>query len=315
MWYNAGNGIDHANIGYATSVDGVSWDRHPTPVMVTGEAGTWYADTIGPGTVIKEDGVFKMWFFGGVGGILGADANTKTGIGYATSPDGLNWSFYDDPATTAPPYQFSDPVLNHGEAGAWDANEMFTPGVLRTDAGGYEMWYSGWREGLAGNYIGYATSPDGITWTKHPENPIANWSSGLGFPRVILDAGEYRMWYMHLRWRESTADIKYATSPVVTGISTSGGVVPGQHGIELHQNHPNPFVGRTRITYELPEATEVRLTLLDAIGRSIRVLDNGRKSAGMHTITLDPSDMVPGVYFYRLDGGSLSTARSMVILK
>ena len=117
--------------------------------METGEAGTWNADTMGPGTVIKEDGLFKMWFFGGVGGILGADANTKTGIGFATSPDGINWTFYDDSATTAPPYQFSDPVLNHGEAGAWDANEMFTPGVLRTDAGGYEMWYSGWRDGMA----------------------------------------------------------------------------------------------------------------------------------------------------------------------
>jgi len=59
MWYVGGNGIDHAPIGYATSLDGVNWDRHPEPVMETGQPGTWNEDSMGPGSVIKEDGVFK----------------------------------------------------------------------------------------------------------------------------------------------------------------------------------------------------------------------------------------------------------------
>ena len=169
------------------------------------------------------------------------------------------------------------------------------------------MWYSGARHG-GRQYMGYATSPDGITWSKYSGNPLT-WALSFGFPSVILDDGQYRMWY----WLNSRTEIGYATSPISTPISTETVGIPD--GIELHQNHPNPFIGRTTITYELSKPIEVTLTLLDAIGRPIRVLEDGPKSAGKHTIALDTSDMVSGVYFYRLDAGTLHAARSMVILK
>jgi hypothetical protein len=122
----------------------------------TAAIGEWNRDTMLPGPVIKEDGVYKMWFSGGVGGVTFASPNIRTGIGYATSIDGINWSIYDNPATTAAPFQFSDAVLFHGDSGDWDAHEMFTPSVLRTETG-YEMWYSGWEYG-SDQHIGYATS-------------------------------------------------------------------------------------------------------------------------------------------------------------
>ena len=210
-------------IGYATSTDGgITWTKHdanpvmtgregewdepgvhnpivmvdgdtlrmwyvggnsPAPVMELGGPDTWNEVSIAPGTVIKEDGVFKMWFFGGVGGILGPHEQIKTGVGYATSPDGITWTLYDDPATTDPPYQFSDPVLNHGAAGAWDSNLLANPNVRRTEEG-YEMWYSGVRH-LGQQYMGYAKSTDGVTWTKDSRNP-STWASPFGFPSVIL---------------------------------------------------------------------------------------------------------------------------------
>lgn len=92
MWYAAGNASEGARKGYATSVDGIHWDLRAGPVMETGPAGIWNEDIMWPGSVLKEDGVFKMWFTGGVGSAQGANESTKTGIGYATSPDGIRWT-------------------------------------------------------------------------------------------------------------------------------------------------------------------------------------------------------------------------------
>ena len=211
MWYGAGSNPDRAQIGYASSIDGIVWIRRQSSVLQTSPFGEWYSDALIPGSVIKDGNIFKMWFSGSVGSIAGATSGTKTGIGYATSPDGISWTVYDNPATTASPYKNSDPVLNYGSTGSWDANEMFKPCVLKTDYG-YELWYSGWAPNL-GQHIGYASSTDGITWKKHPYNPLfrsPTWAIGIVFPSVLWDGGnKYRMWYH--AWINGGSSFGYAT--------------------------------------------------------------------------------------------------------
>src|SRR5205823_3560162 len=83
---------------------------------------------------------------------------TESAVGYATSADGITWTFYDDPATTSPPYQSSDPVLNHGIPGEWDASSAIEPSVIKTKCG-YEVWYIGGVQAEGTHqYIGYAFS-------------------------------------------------------------------------------------------------------------------------------------------------------------
>ncbi|MCH8836981.1 MAG: hypothetical protein IIA60_04155, partial [Candidatus Marinimicrobia bacterium] len=164
MWYGGGDWPATA-IGYAASVDGINWVRHADPVLQLGPVGDWDSDFVFPGTVIKEDGGYKLWYSG----------NRETAfpgipqIGLATSTDGLQWVKHDDPSTTAAPFAESDPVLEVSSA-AWDSRRVWGPAVLPT-ATGYEMWYTG--SGGTDQLVGYATSADadGISWTKWPDNP------------------------------------------------------------------------------------------------------------------------------------------------
>src|SRR5687767_14449720 len=91
------------------------------------------------------------------------------GIGIATSDDGITWTKYDDP-TTGGAYAESDPIFGAGEEGAWDALSVFQPNVVRTE-NGYVMLYSGIKN-PSPPQRGFAFSEDGLTWTRHTQNPV-----------------------------------------------------------------------------------------------------------------------------------------------
>ncbi len=80
------------------------------------------------------------------------------GLGVGISHAQTNWTKYP-----------GNPVLDLGANGTWDDFLVINPMVI-LDGVDYKMWYAGndgtnWR-------IGYATSSDGITWTKHASNPV-----------------------------------------------------------------------------------------------------------------------------------------------
>jgi hypothetical protein len=91
------------------------------------------------------------------------------------------------------------------------------------------------------------------------------------------------------------------------------GALPGQFA--LGQNFPNPFNPTTDIRFALPSAANARLTVFNVIGQEIAVLTNGMRPAGVHTVTFDASQLPAGIYFYRLEAGSFSDIRKMLLLK
>jgi hypothetical protein len=102
----------------------------------------------------------------------------------------------------------------------------------------------------------------------------------------------------------------------VAGSGTSempDGSLPGEFALE--QNFPNPFNPTTDIRFALPMASLARLTVYNVIGQEIAVLAEGMHSAGVHTVTFDASQLPAGVYFYRLEAGSFSDIRKMLLLK
>ena len=80
----------------------------------------------------------------------------------------------------------------------------------------------------------------------------------------------------------------------------------------LSQNVPNPFNPETMIAYQLPEASEVRLTVLNAAGQVVQVLVDAAMEAGAYTIAWDARGFGSGVYLIRLEAGAFIETRKMV---
>ena len=80
----------------------------------------------------------------------------------------------------------------------------------------------------------------------------------------------------------------------------------------LYQNEPNPWNGLTQIRFDLPEAGNVKLTLFDASGKQIRMIEKSYE-AGTHSIELNRKDIsATGVIYYRLDSGAYSATKKMI---
>lgn len=119
--------------------------------------------------------------------------------------------------------------------------------------------------------------------------------------------------------------IKGVTPVVVNGVLTPGEAAalveaPLPTEVSLSQNYPNPFNPTTEISFALPDARFVNLTIYNVLGQEVRNLDSGMREAGIHKITWDgrtnSGQSAPsGTYFYRLEAGDYQQSMKMVMLK
>ncbi len=92
--------------------------------------------------------------------------------------------------------------------------------------------------------------------------------------------------------------------------------------VTLSQNYPNPFGAATlvsnpstEIAYSLPEGSDVKLNVIDALGREVAILVNEYKEPGMYAVIFNGVNLPSGVYYYRLVAGENILTRSMSLVK
>lgn len=174
LWYHGSDGSVFS-IGYATSTNGIDWVKYAAnPVLGPADPGNWDGDLVFFPTVVTDSGHLSMWY----------STNFKPeggrGIGYVTSTNAISWT-----------RSLTEPVLPVGGPGEWDEQYVQAPAVV-ADRGTLHMWYTGYAADWAPPpHLGYATSPDGIGWTKSISNPVFGTGDPVqwGKPVVILGPG------------------------------------------------------------------------------------------------------------------------------
>lgn len=134
-------------------------------------------------------------------------------------------------------------------------------------------------------------------------SPCINAGTPVGLPYLgaAPDIGAFEDW---------------AKSLAGGGVLAAGPFPP----FSLRQNHPNPFCGRTTISYQLPSAGHVSLKIYNIAGQLVRVLADGQRPAGLSTVSWDGRDdrgrtVSAGVYHYRLAHGGGQQVRTLLFIK
>jgi hypothetical protein len=96
-------------------------------------------------------------------------------------------------------------------------------------------------------------------------------------------------------------------------ISESDNDQPGR--FRLDQNYPNPFNPTTTIDYTIGQASFVRLSVFDVTGRPVTRLVEREQTAGTYTVTFTADKIPSGMYIYRLEAGSYTQTRTMLLVK
>ncbi|OGU45068.1 MAG: hypothetical protein A2000_16865 [Ignavibacteria bacterium GWB2_36_8] len=99
----------------------------------------------------------------------------------------------------------------------------------------------------------------------------------------------------------------------MTDVEEGQSVVPNE--FSLLQNFPNPFNPSTLISYKLKETGNVQLKVYNILGDEIATLVNELKPAGNYEITWQAVNLPSGIYFYRLQAGSFTDTKKMLLLK
>ena len=214
MWYKnlEANGV--STVSYAESNDGISWRRIGNgPVINLGQPGSWDAGAVTTGPVIKENGIYKMYYSGAV------EAHQPWQIGLATSTDGINWEKYQNP------------VVSFGNG--WDYS-IGANSLIKIDSI-YYLYYHAWEP--PNNYReGLAKSVDGISWTKYDVNPIListeSWEgTGAYYCSILYEDGIFKMIYMNYQdnnmgfGKATSSDginwVKDSSNPYFTGSNSA----------------------------------------------------------------------------------------------
>jgi predicted lipoprotein with Yx(FWY)xxD motif len=106
-----------------------------------------------------------------------------------------------------------------------------------------------------------------------------------------------------------------------TGFDVSGFVATGNEGnlipdqFSVSQNYPNPFNPSTVINYQIPQSGNVKISVYDALGKIVSILVNETQNAGNYNIAWNASGLPSGVYIYKIESGSFSDSKKMILVK
>jgi hypothetical protein len=232
-------------------------------------------------------------------------AGTGKGV-YRSTDNGANWIKVNNgvPGTNYNVYSL-----------AVKGNELFAgyySGVYRTSDNG-NNWYS---TGLNKYVTSMAVSDTNLfagTWAQGLyllQDYSSTWKE-IGLPNRYVSSIAFSLGNI---FAATTYNGLWKTSlSILTNIDDDTNEIPSE--FSLIQNYPNPFNPSTTIQWKMPWSGRVTLKIYDLPGNEIETLVDEFRSAGIYQIKFQAGKYASGVYFYRIQSGSRSETRKMILTK
>ena len=220
-----------ANIGVASSTDGITWSREVDAPILAGDGTGFDAYLISGPTVIKEDNAWIM-YYAGQPTPPPFPNGLQVGRATAISPNGP-WTRLDEP------------VLTTGSAGEWDSGFVFPDAIIPMRRG-YMMYYTGGSDFLSQQdfMVGLAFSSDGITWHKY--NNRRTKAAPFAESDPVLKPGEFGSWDDANVWEVDVLKTNRGWEMYYTGTNTDNetaiGFARSRNGIHWRKSWMNPIL-------------------------------------------------------------------------
>lgn len=160
------------------------------------------------------------------------------------------------------------------------------------------------REGTTGEYH---TIPNSFV----PGNGTSNVPHEYSFTDATITPG---VWYYRLKQTDLDGSVTYTEGVEVTSPTDVSGTLPAEFA--LAQNFPNPFNPETEIRFTVETPGKATLRLYNVVGEEVGVLFDATAEPGRtYTARVNGSGLATGLYYYRLESGSHTAVRKMLLIK
>ena len=156
------------------------------------------------------------------------------------------------------------------------------------------------------------TGPGLLLHFENPTDPPTVLADCLTRPSsMVLDKKSGKLYVTEIAGKVVSLDISSALPK--SGSTELAGDSPEEFSLE--QNYPNPFNPSTSIQYRVSSISNVSLKVYDVLGNEVAILVNEEKPAGSYEVKFDAAGLSSGIYFYKLQTGSLVETKKMILLK
>lgn len=168
------------------------------------------------------------------------------------------------------------------------------------------------------NFVAKQTQTNTV-FHKMPITLKITFSTGDTTVRVMNDVNNQQFTFYFYNKQPTTVtfdadnDIMLKTATITVGTGTVSSEMPTS--FTLYQNEPNPFNPSSKIRYDIPNFSQVKLTVFDITGKIVATLVNQQQSAGHYEILFDGAGLSSGIYFYRLETSTFTDTKKMTLIK
>jgi photosystem II stability/assembly factor-like uncharacterized protein len=201
------------------------------------------------------------------------------------------------------------------------------------------IWFNG-NVGFAGGFQKIRSTNEGSSWipVTIPSSLIVSGLTGVystfwlitsSSPNILVSNDSGKTWAPEVSLTQTLPDMTRSRSgnsvwvcggeggvwhrTYTVSINTISTEIPEKYS--LSQNYPNPFNPSTKVKFDVPKSSFVKLAVYDILGREVSSLVNEQLQAGTYEYEFNAAKLNSGTYFYKLSSAGFSEIKKMVLIK